>query len=132
MLQHRDGSLLFYHGYMITVREIAPEAWAALKDIFRAECNSSLPHAKFAKFFGAYDENGNLKAWVLAENVVVIGQLFTVGDGKTEYVQALISHLQEQHPPGISVATVASETRFERLFKSLGMERISGTLFRRN
>lgn len=90
-----------------------------------------MPHPEFGTFFGAF-EDGHLKGFVLAEKIFMVGQIFTVGDGKAEYAKALIDHLQAKYPPGISVATVASETRFEKLFKSLGMDRISGTLFRRN
>lgn len=116
---------------MIEVREIKPEAWAGLAELFVGEFDSALPHAEFGRFLGVYEE-GKLKAFVLAERVIQIGQICSVGDGKPEYVKALIDHLQEAYPPGISVATVASEPRFEKLYKSLGMERIPGSLWRRN
>lgn len=116
---------------MIEVKEIKPEAWAGLAEFFHEEEAGDLPHGEFGTFLGVYEDD-KLKGFVLAEKVILIGQICTVGNNKPEYVKALIDHLQKEYPPGITVASVASESRYERLYKSLGMQKMLGSFWRRN
>lgn len=120
---------------MTIEKSIPASEWHKLKDIFADEFDSDLPDPKFAKIIGSYD-NGKLVGFVLVERVAIIGQIFVApekrenNNGKT--VRSLLKSVREQLPEGASVGAVASEPRFELLFKSLGLQKIAGVFFRRN
>jgi hypothetical protein len=117
---------------MIEIRALKPSEWVVLIDTFEKEFDSDLPSPDHATIYGAF-EDGKLAGFVLAEEVTFIGQIH-VKDPKNSATLArkMIRFLRERTPDNKSVATVASESRFEMLFRTLGMQKISGTLFRRN
>lgn len=117
---------------MIEIRELSPDTWKHFEDIFREEFGSDLPPETHAQFFGIYDDD-SFKGFILCEDVKFIGQIFMfdASDDGAKYARALISHVRHSISPDQSVATVASEPRFEKLFRSLGMQKIAGILFRR-
>lgn len=112
------------------VREIPYEAWEYLDDIFAEEFESNLPPKDHGTFYGVY-EDGKLRGFILCENIVMVGQIYTIGDAKAGHAKALIEHVRSVIPADQSVGAVASEPRFEGLFRSLGMDKIDGVLYRR-
>lgn len=125
---------------MIT-RSIPKEKWRtvtisgrSLATIFDEDfAGSDLPEK--GDIIGCY-EDGKLVGFILAEPVLFIGQIFVTEEHRKEnggsIVKKLVRHVRDKVPDGLSVAAVASEPRFAALYKSFGMEKIAGTLFRRN
>lgn len=108
------------------IKKIPPEAWGELEEIFDKECDgSALPPPAHSVIWGVYDED-KLKGFILVEDVAFIGQIFAL----PPYGKQLVSFVRERYGDQ-SVACVASEERFGRLFESLGMDEIKGTLYRR-
>ncbi|HEX8636657.1 MAG TPA: hypothetical protein VF692_01240, partial [Pyrinomonadaceae bacterium] len=83
-----------------------------------------------------YDERGRLKAFILTEKIIMVGQIYVrpgeadKNNGQT--ARNLVNYILKKMPAGISVGAVASEKRFEGLFRILRMQPITGKFFRRN
>jgi hypothetical protein len=119
----------------IVVKQLPSDNWKKLKDIFNNEFDSDLPDPKTAEIVVAY-ENGVMVGFVLLEKVLIVGQIYVIPSQRLKnnsgIVRNLIRYVRDKVPQGLSVAAVASDIRFEALFKSLGMQKIVGTFFRRN
>lgn len=119
---------------MITIRKVPAEKFYLFKEIFEQEFNSDLPLPENSEIFCAC-EDGEVLGFLLAENVVMIGQIYVVpkmrkNSGKI--AQSLVRFVRHHIAPTNTVGAVASETRFNNLFKSFGMQHIKGMFFRRN
>lgn len=115
------------------IRELEAREWLRLKGIFEREFDSDLPIPQNAKIFGCF-EGEKMLGFILAENVVFIGQVYVIESERTSgAAKKMLSFVREKFSRERKpVAAVASEKRFEMLFKSLGMTEIGGKLFRRN
>jgi len=115
------------------VRKLEPKEWLQLKKIFSAEFDSDLPLPQNAEIYGIV-EAGKVEAFILLEQVTICGQIYVNDENRhSNYAKSLLSFVRnkfsrERKP----VAAVASEKRFELLYKSLGMFEVGGKLFRRN
>lgn len=114
------------------IKKLNAAQWAGLIDTFEAVFDSDLPNYEHGVIYGAFD-NGKLLGFVLVEDVKVVGQIF-VKEPKNNatVVKKMLRYIRETIPDKQAVAAVASEPRFEMLFRSLGLQKITGTLFRRN
>lgn len=125
---------------MIT-KVIPPAKWKTLKiggqtieEIFDDEFDSDLPDAKVSDLIGVYD-GAELVGFVLAEKIEMVGQIYVAPakrNNASQIARNLIRYLRDNIPDGVAVGAVASETRFEALYRSLGMQKIRGNFFRRN
>lgn len=120
---------------MSKIFKIPSSRWHTLEKIFLEEFDSDLPDPKFAEIYGEY-ENGKLKGFVLTEKIVMCGQIYVMPEFRAESngqtARKLVNYLVETLPDGIAVGAVASEKRFEALYRILKMQKIPGTFFRRN
>lgn len=125
---------------MIT-KVISPRLWKSLKigdqtieEVFESEFDSDLPDEKVSDLIGVYEE-GELVGFVLAEKIEMVGLIYVEPSRRnfsSQIARNLIRYLRDKIPDGVSVGAVASERRFEALYRSLGMQKIAGTFFRRN
>jgi hypothetical protein len=116
---------------MITI--LPARHWHQLEDIFDREFDSDLPEAQNAEIFMATDK-GKRTGFILAEDIKMVGQIYVYPDFRKEsarYAGQMVRFCQERYQ-GKSVATLASEPRFEKLYRLLGMQKIDGTVFRKN
>jgi hypothetical protein len=119
---------------MILVKKLKPEQYGRLKGIFSDEFDSDLPEPQTSDIFAAF-EDGKVVGFINCEIVRVIGQIWVEPDKRkdsTEITMKLLREVRDRYEGKENVAAVASESRFEKLYKVLGMEKIPGTLFRRN
>lgn len=117
---------------MSKIIKVPSSRWHTLEKIFEEEFNSDLPSADNAAIYGDY-EGGKLQAFILVENIKMVGQIYSMPDNKNrQSVQKLVNYLVETLPDGTAVGVVASEKRFEALYRLLKMQKIPGTFFRRN
>lgn len=115
------------------ITKLPSRFWNQLEQIFEDEFDSDLPEEENAEIFMATDGNKRT-GFILAEDVKMIGQIYVYPDFRKEsakYAGQMVRFCQERFK-GTSVATLASEPRFEKLYKLLGMQKIPGTLFRKN
>lgn len=107
--------------------------FSRLEKVFKAEFGS-LPKAENSTIFGAF-EDGRLIGFILAEDVVMIGQIYVVPEKRNEsmsIVNSLVQTVKNEYDGKDNVGAVASEPRFEEMFKSLGMGKINGVFYRKN
>lgn len=119
---------------MIVVRKLSPEKFDRLRRVFDDEFDSDLPIPDNSEIFGAF-ENGKMVGFVLAERVVMIGQIYVVPEKRENssgIVKNLLKFLQNRFDGREVVGAVASERRFEALYRAFGMQKILGTFFRKN
>lgn len=119
---------------MITVKKLKPEQFARLEQIFREDFESPAPLPQNSEIFGAF-ENARLVGFVLAERVIMIGQVWvspTLRNNSTEVIGPLIRIVRDEYDGVENVGAVASEPRFISLFKHYGMGEIPGTFCRKN
>lgn len=115
------------------IKTLPPRFWHQLETIFGDEFDSDLPEAENAEIFIA-TEGGKRIGFILAEDVKMIGQIYVYPEFRKEsarHAGQMVKFCQERFK-GKSVATLASEPRFEKLYRLLGMQKIPGTLFRKN
>jgi hypothetical protein len=114
------------------IRKLRPNEWIPLIGIFDKTFNSDMPSPEHGEIIGVF-ENGRLEAFLLMENIVMIDQVWSRSPKKNpQYIKSLVRYVRNKVPDNQTVATVSDGKRFEILFRLLGMERIAGTLFRRN
>lgn len=117
---------------MAEIRKLKPNEWVGLIDTFENVFDSDMPSPEHATIYGAFVD-GKLAGFVLAEEVTFIGQIYVKDSKKNaEIARSMVRFLREHTPDNKAVAAVASEPRFEMLFRTLGLQKIAGTLFRRN
>lgn len=115
------------------ITKLPARFWNQLNGIFREEFNSDLPEEDNAEIFVASEGNKRV-GFILAEDIKMIGQIYVYPDFRRDsakYASQMVKYCQE-HFKDIPVGTVASEARFEKLYKLLGMEKIEGSFFRKN
>lgn len=106
-----------------------------LKEILDKDFDSDLPDPRHADIYGSYDEKGKIEAFIITEKIVMIGQIWVRSDtsqNNGQKAKKLLSFIQQKMPLGISIGAVASEERFEGLFRLFRMHKIAGKFFRRN
>lgn len=119
---------------MIIVKKLKPEQFKRLEKIFEEEFDSDAPLPENSDIFAAF-ENGKLVGFVLAEQLVMIGQIFVIPEkrtGSTEVSRELLKELRKRFEGKEVIGAIASEPRFGNLYKALGMQKISGDFYRRN
>ncbi len=117
---------------MHEVRKLSIDEWVPLIDVFETVFDSDMPNPKHGEIYGIFEE-GKCVSFILLEDVKFIGQIWSrYPKNNTSYVKTLIRWVREKIPEKQTVAAVASEPRFEMLYRTLGMDKIAGTLFRRN
>lgn len=119
------------------IRKIPPKRWKReLEEIFAKEFDSDLPNPKYADIFGEYDHKGKLISFILKEKCVMVGQIYLTPElrkkNNGQRIRKLVNYIVDSIPDGCSIGAVASEKRFEGLFRLFGMQKIKGSLFRRN
>lgn len=115
------------------IKPLPSRFWNQLEGIFEDEFDSDLPEEANAEIFMA-TEGGKRTGFILAENIKMIGQIYVYPEFRKEsskHAGQMVKYCQERYKD-ISVATLASEARFEKLYRLLGMQRIPGVLFRKN
>ncbi len=114
------------------IRPLKPAEWISLVDIFDKVFESDLPSPNHAEILGCFEDN-KLKGFVLLEQVQFVGLIYVKDEKKdAKAVRKMLKYVREKVSRKQAVAAVASEPRFEMLFKTLGMQKIPGTIFRRN
>jgi len=119
---------------MLIVKKAKPEQFERFAKIFSEEFDSSLPEPDNSEILIAY-ENGVMKGFVLVEEVKLVGQIYVVPDERkssSEIVKSLITFVKKTIAPKSVVGAVASERRFEHLYKAFGMQKIEGIFYRKN
>lgn len=120
---------------MIKIEKIPASLFSAFSGVFRKEFDSDAPLPSNADIFGAFDDGDQLVGFVLAERLVMVGQIWTAPqfrDNSTEIVAPLVRTLRDKYDGKENVGAVASEPRFRKLFENLGMEKIDGEFYRKN
>lgn len=115
-------------------KELKPEQFGRLKKIFEDDFDSDLPQPENSQIVGVYDE-GKLQGFILVETVQVIGQIWVAPEKRnnsSKIVQNMLNYIRAKVAPKSVVAAVASEPRFENLYKAFGMQKIEGKFFRKN
>jgi hypothetical protein len=116
------------------VKKLKAEDYPRLKRIFADEFDSDLPDPSNSEIFVSY-EDGKLTGFVLAEKVVILGQIYTVPEKRnnsSKIVQSLLNFVRERYDGKQVVGAVASESRFENLYRAFGMQKIEGQFYRKN
>lgn len=114
------------------IKKIPPSQWHKIEKTFTDVFDSDMPDKKNGTFYGYY-ENGKLEAFVLTEKIIIVGQIYSYKDKNNGHaIKKLVDYITDLLPKGTSVGAVASETRFEGLFRLLKMQKITGTFFRRD
>lgn len=115
------------------ITKLPDRFWNQLEDIFDKEFDSDLPEKENATIFMATD-GSKRTGFILAEDIKMIGQIYVYPEFRKEsarYAGQMVKFCQERFK-GRSVATLASEPRFEKLYRLLGMQKIDGTVYRKN
>lgn len=116
---------------MVEIRKLKPIERLQISDIFNEVFDSDMPPPPHSEFYGLF-EDGRLEGFILAEQITIIGQIFIKNEkNNSNYARKLIRFVRDKAFPTQSVAALASETRFEMLYRTLGLQKIKGTLFRR-
>jgi hypothetical protein len=105
--------------------------WNQLEDIFEKEFDSDLPET--GEIFIS-TEGSRRTGFILVEPIRMVGQIYVYEDFRKDSVKnamKLVKHVQNLYQ-GSPVGTVASEARFEKLYRLMGMDKIEGTFFRKN
>lgn len=111
--------------------EILPEnRYEELRDIFERD-NVELPDASSTNILFKEDKCNKIKAFVVVEHLLRVGQIYNEDDDKTTPLQ-FIRYLLKNIPKDSSVIVIASDSRYESLCEKLGMREVPGKLFRRD
>lgn len=117
------------------VKKLKPEQYSRLAAIFDKEFSGSdLPETHNSEILVAY-ENSKMVGFILIEDIKMIGQIYVVPEKRNssiQVIQNLVKSVKERIAPKNVVGAVASETRFEALFKAFGLQKIDGKFFRKN
>ena len=119
---------------MIIVKPAKEEQFQRFAKIFESEFESDLPLPDNSKILVAY-ENGVMKGFVLVEQIQLVGQIYVIPEERkssSEIVKSLITFVKRTIAPKAVVGSVASERRFEALYKAFGMQKIEGIFYRKN
>lgn len=114
--------------------EILPEhRWSELESVFDREFDAALPNKDKATILAGLDENGQVEAFIVAETLVRIGQVYVSDKGKGKnYPFSFIRYLLGNIGTHTSVIVIASDERFESLCEKLKMRSVEGSVFRRD
>jgi hypothetical protein len=93
------------------------ERWPELREIFEKDWDSGLPNKGRANIIAEFDEDGNIRSFVVAEMVMRIGQIHSENGAPRK----LFRWLEEHMPRDNTVIVVADEPRFEKLCELLKM-----------
>jgi hypothetical protein len=104
------------------------ERWGELTDIFAKEFDAEIPNIGKASIIADVAEDGTIRSFLVAEHLMRVGLIHSE-NGKT---RGLVNWVLANMPRRVSVITIASEPRFEKLFERFGMRRVEGTVFRRD
>lgn len=120
----------------MSVTKLPSRHWTQLQSVFEDEFNSDLPNGSNAEIRIANDK-GARKGFILTEQVKMVGQIYIYPDFRGResmrtVMQLINSIKKDAKADKQSICTVASEKRFRRLYKSLGMEEIPGDIYRIN
>lgn len=117
---------------MIEINTIPKELYPELLPVFEREFDSDVPSLKYSKLLGAFD--GQVLAGFLnLEWLLWFGQICIAPDYRGNGIARKLIHTAEsQIPKGAGVITIASEERFERLYRRKGMFNVPGTIWRRD
>ena len=105
-----------------------------LAPIYEKEFDSYLPDEKQAHIIASV-ENGKIEGFLTIERLIRVG-LISVNPKlrntlkSAQVMKHLIKYAVESIPKGESVITIASDAKFESLFKRLGMREEEGKVFR--
>jgi hypothetical protein len=117
---------------MAEIRKLRPIEYVPLVGVFDKVFDSDVAPPEHSDVYGVI-EDGKIEAFVLAEQVIVIGQIWSRQPKKsTSFIKTLIKFVREKIPSNQTVAAVASDPRYEMLYRTLGLEKVDGTFFRRN
>jgi hypothetical protein len=105
------------------------ERWPELKEIFEREFDAALPHRESARIVADIDDDtGEVKAFVVAEGMIRIGQVYQPKNNGRKLFQYLLDHML----PGAAVIVIASSKRFQPLCELFQMHAVEGKVFRRD
>jgi hypothetical protein len=116
------------------VKKLKSEQFSRLKKVFEEEFASDLPEPQNSEILVVY-EQGRMVGFMLAETIVMLGQIYVVPEKRknsSKIVKNLLDYCKMQIAPKNVVGAVASESRFENLYKAFGMEKIFGVFYRKN
>lgn len=105
------------------------ERWSELSDIF-ATADSDVPDFEQANILAKCDEENNIKAFIVIEHLLRVGQIWNESDKSTplQFIRYLLNHI----PKGSSVVVIATDEKYEGLCEKLGMREVKGKIFRRD
>jgi hypothetical protein len=116
---------------MIEIRPLTTEEREKIAPEFCELSNSDFPPDQHSIFWGIFEDD-ELQGYVLAENVLFLGQIRVFNEKQgAKYAWGLVNHLRNDTPEDKRIAMVASEERFEPFFEHLGLSPIEGKLYRR-
>lgn len=103
------------------------ERWSELTEIFSREFDSALPN-KGKAYILADVEDGEIKAFVVVEMLLRVGQVYSTSGSPRKLLKQVVDNM----PANTAVIAIASEPRYESLFKKFEMDKFEGTLYRRD
>lgn len=120
----------------MSITLLPPRHWHQLEGIFNDEFDSDLPDAQGdAEIFMSTD-GGKRTGFILAEQVTLIGQIYVYPEFREKNVarnaRDLVKFMQDRYQGKMPVGAVASEARFGKLYRLLGMQKIDGDFYRKN
>jgi len=117
---------------MLEIRKLKNSEWSMLTGIFDKVFDSDMPNPAHSEIVGAF-EDGKLEGFILLETATFIGEFYSRSkENNGRIARKLVSFARQHIPDKQGVGAVANESRFEILFKTLGMSEIPGKLFWRN
>lgn len=116
------------------IRLLQGEERELLRTIYAEEFASELPPIGQANIVASL-ENNKIQGFITSEVLIRVGMLaVTPKLRKTPHsariVKELVRYLYQNVPPGASVITIASDSRYASIFKKLGMREEQGKVFR--
>ncbi len=116
------------------ITKLPSRHWHQLEEIFQTTFDSDLPDENSDAEIFVLNENGKRVGFILAENIKMVGQIYVYPEFRKDSAKnalTMVKFVQGKYQD-IPVGAVASETRFEKFYKLLGMEKIEGSFFRKN
>ncbi len=117
------------------IKLLPPRFWHQLEDIFQDEFDSDLPDVNSDAEIFMSANDGKRTGFILVEPVKMIGQIYIYPEFREQNVAKnageMVKFMQKRYD-GTPVGCVASEPRFEKLYRRLGMEKIDGVFYRKN
>lgn len=105
-------------------------------DIFAKEFDSAVPQGTQGDII-AIVENGRIKAFVMAEQLIRAGLLWVAPEYRNtptamRLMRELVRFIYVNTPPNSSVITIDSTGEFGSIFRHLGMREVEGTVYRKD